>query len=96
MYPQEASVAFRKRIEEYQLERTSVGLPEIPAAELIIGILNRLDTSQYATLVRDYFDNYLVHNTSIIFCRSQNTETVTSLFPLTSPDVYQSKATAVH
>ena len=40
--------------------------------------------------------NFLVHNTSIIFCRSQNTETVTSLFPLTSPDVYQSNATAVH
>ena len=57
MYPQETSFAFRKCVEDYQLERTSVGLPEIPAAEPIIGILNRLDMSRYATLVRDYFDN---------------------------------------
>jgi hypothetical protein len=57
MYPQETSFAFRKRIEDYQLERTSVGLHEIPAGELVIGILNRLDMSRYASLVKDYLDN---------------------------------------
>jgi hypothetical protein len=46
MYPNEISFAFRKRVEEYQLERTTVGLEEIPADELIIGILNRLDMSR--------------------------------------------------
>ena len=46
MYPQETSFAFRKRVEDYQLERSSVGLPAIPADELIIGILNRLDMSR--------------------------------------------------
>jgi hypothetical protein len=57
MYSQETSFAFRKRVEDYQLERTSVGLAEIPADELIIGILNRLDMSRYASLVKDYLDN---------------------------------------
>ena len=57
MYPQETSFAFRKRVEDYQLERTSVGLEEIPAEELVIGVLNRLDMSRYASLVRDYLDN---------------------------------------
>jgi hypothetical protein len=56
MCPQETSFAFRKRVEDYQLERTSVGLEEIPAEELIIVILNRLDMSRYASLVRDYLD----------------------------------------
>jgi hypothetical protein len=57
MYPHETSFAFRRRVEDYQLERASVGLPEIPAEELIIGILNRLDMSRYASLVKDYLDN---------------------------------------
>ena len=57
MYPQETSFAFRKRVEDYQEERTAVGLPEIPAEELVIGILNRLDMSRYGSLVKDYLDN---------------------------------------
>jgi hypothetical protein len=57
MFSHETSFTFRKRIENYQLERTSVGLPEIPDNELVIGILNRLDMNRYATLVRDYLDN---------------------------------------
>jgi Reverse transcriptase (RNA-dependent DNA polymerase) len=57
MFPQETSFAFRKRVEDYQLERTSVGLEELPPGELVIGILNRLDMSRYAPLVRDYLDN---------------------------------------
>ena len=57
MYPQETSFAFRKRVEDYQLERTSVGLQAIPDEELVIGILNRLDMSRYASLVKDYLDN---------------------------------------
>jgi hypothetical protein len=55
--PQETSFAFRKRVEDYQLEHTSVGLAKIPADEIIIGILNRLDMSRYAVLVKDYLDN---------------------------------------
>ena len=43
MHPHETSFEFRKRVEDYQLERTAVGLEEIPDNELIIGILNRLD-----------------------------------------------------
>jgi hypothetical protein len=57
MQSYETSFAFRKRVEDYQLERTSVGLEEIPADELIIGILNRLDMSRYHALVKDYLDN---------------------------------------
>ena len=57
MYLQETSFAFRKRVEDYQLERSSVGLPAIPADELIIGILNRLDMSRYSSFVKDYLDN---------------------------------------
>ena len=57
MFSHETSFVFRKRVEDYQLERTSVGLPEIPDNELVIGILNRLDMNRYATLVRDYLDN---------------------------------------
>ena len=57
MFPNETSFTFRKRAEDYQLERTSVGLLEIPDDELVIGILNRLDMSRYALLVRDYLDN---------------------------------------
>jgi hypothetical protein len=57
MYPNEISFAFRKRVEEYQLERTTVGLEKIPADELIISILNRLDMSRYHSLVKDYLDN---------------------------------------
>jgi Zinc knuckle len=51
--PHESSFAFRKRVEDYQLERASVGLPEIPDEELVIGILNRLDMSRYAALVKE-------------------------------------------
>ena len=57
MQPHETSFAFRKRVEDYQLERTAVGLPEIPVEELVIGILNRSDMSRYASLVKDYLDN---------------------------------------
>ena len=57
MQATETSFAFRKRVEDYQLERTSVGLPEIPDEELVIGILNRLDMARYTSLVKDYLDN---------------------------------------
>ena len=57
MYSHETSFSFRKRVEDHQLERSSVGLPVIPEDELVIGILNRLDMSRYATLTKDYFDN---------------------------------------
>lgn len=57
MFPNETSFAFRKRVEDYQLERQAVGLAEIPEEELVIGLLNRLDMTRYAQLVRDYFDN---------------------------------------
>ena len=57
MQPHETSFAFRKRVEDHQLERSSVGLPVIPEDELVIGILNRLDMSRYASLTKDYFDN---------------------------------------
>ena len=57
MQSHETSFAFRKRVEDHQLERSSVGLPVIPEEELVIGILNRLDMSRYASLTKDYFDN---------------------------------------
>ena len=57
MQPHETSFAFRKRVEDHQLERAAVGLPVIPEDELVIGILNRLDMSRYASLTKDYFDN---------------------------------------
>ena len=57
MQSYETSFAFRKRVDDHQLERSSVGLPIIPEDELVIGILNRLDMSRYASLVKDYFDN---------------------------------------
>ena len=57
MQPNETSFAFRKRVEDHQLERASVGLAVIPEEELVIGILNRLDMSRYASLTKDYFDN---------------------------------------
>ena len=57
MQPHESSFAFRKRVEDYQLERVAVGLPEILDEELVIGILNRLDMSRYHSLVKDYLDN---------------------------------------
>ena len=57
MQPYETSFAFRKRVDDHQLERTAVGLPVIPEEELVTGILNRLDMSRYAGLVRDYLDN---------------------------------------
>ena len=57
MQSYETSFAFRKRVDDHQLERTAVGLPVIPEEELVTGILNRLDMSRYAGLVRDYLDN---------------------------------------
>ena len=57
MFQHETSFAFRKRVEDHQLERASVGLSVIPEEELVIGILNRLDMSRYASLTKDYFDN---------------------------------------
>jgi hypothetical protein len=57
MQPHETSFAFRKRVDDHQLGRTSVGLPVIPEDELVVGILIRLDMSRYSTLARDYFDN---------------------------------------
>ena len=58
MYSHETSFSFRKRIEDHQLERSSVGLPVIPEDELVIGILNRLDMSRYATLTKDCEGRY--------------------------------------
>ena len=46
MQPHGTSFAFRKRVEDYQLERETVGLDAIPDNELIIRILNRLDMSR--------------------------------------------------
>ena len=57
MQSHETSFAFRKRVEDHQLERSFVGLPVIPEEELVIGISNRLDKSRYASLTKDYFDN---------------------------------------
>ena len=57
MFQHETSFAFRKRVEDHQLERASVGLPVIPEEELVIGILNRLDMSRYSSLVTNYLDN---------------------------------------
>ena len=57
MQSYETSFAFRKRVDDHQLERSSVGLPIIPEDELVVGILNRLDMTRYASLVKDYFDN---------------------------------------
>ena len=57
MMTNESSFSFRTRIDNYQLERVAVGLPEIPDEELIIGILNRLDMSRYSSLVTNYLDN---------------------------------------
>ena len=54
--PYETSFAFRERVDDHQLERASVGLAVIPEEELVVGILNRLDMSRYASLVKDYFD----------------------------------------
>ena len=53
----ETSFVFQKRVEDHQLERSAVGLPVIPEDKLVIGILNRLDMSRYASLTKDYFDN---------------------------------------
>ena len=66
MQPHESSFASRKRVDDHQLERTSVGLPVIPEDELVVGILNRLDMSRYATLAKDYFDNE--RNCSALWC----------------------------
>ena len=57
MQPYETSFAFRKRVDDHQLERTAVGLPVIPEEDLVIGILNRLDMSRYSSLVTNYLDN---------------------------------------
>ena len=48
---------FRRRVDEYQLERQSVILEDIPDSELIIGILNRLDPARYSSLVTIYLSN---------------------------------------
>ena len=50
MQTNENSFEFRKRVENHQLQRASVGLPIIPESELVIGILNKLDMSRYAQL----------------------------------------------
>ena len=57
MQPHETSFAFQKRVEDHQLERSAVGLTVIPEDELVIGILNRLDMSRYASLTKDNVDN---------------------------------------
>ena len=57
MQSYETSFAFRKRVDDHQLERTAVGLPVIPEEDLVIGILNRLDMSRYSSLVTNYLDN---------------------------------------
>jgi hypothetical protein len=57
MAANESSFSFRTRVENYQLERTAVGLAVLPDEEIIIGILNRLDMSRYSALVANYLDN---------------------------------------
>ena len=57
MQTNENSFEFRKRVENHQLQRASVGLPIIPESELVIGISYKLDMSRYAQLSKDYFDN---------------------------------------
>ena len=57
MYHNETSFAFRTRVENYQLERLAVGLQQLPASELVIGVLNRLDMSRYGELVNDLMSN---------------------------------------
>jgi hypothetical protein len=53
----ESIYVFRKRVDEYQLERESVGLDILPESELVIGVLNRLDHSRFSTLVTAYLAN---------------------------------------
>ena len=57
MQPQETSFSFRQRVQDYQTERVSVGLDLLPEEDLVIGIINRLDMSRYASLVKDFLDN---------------------------------------
>ena len=57
MTTHESSYSFRTRVENYQLERLTVGLEELPANELVIGVLNRLDMSRYHRLHSDFLDN---------------------------------------
>ena len=57
MGQQESIYGFRKRVDEYQLERESVGLATIPETELVIGILNRLDEQRFSPLVETYLAN---------------------------------------
>ena len=56
MSTNESSFAFKKCVENYQLERLAVGLEELPAEELIIGILNRLDMNRYTSRHREHFN----------------------------------------
>ena len=57
MGPQETGYQFRIRVEEYQIERVSVGLAVIPEDELVIGLLNRFDMQRYAHLVTELLGN---------------------------------------
>lgn len=57
MAANESSFSFRTRVQNYQLERTAVGLAVLPDEEIIIGILNRLEMSRYSALVANYLDN---------------------------------------
>ena len=54
MRPDQPSYMFRREVDEYQLERVAVGLEPIPASELIIGILNRVDQARYGHVRRTY------------------------------------------
>ena len=53
----QTSYSFRREVEEYQLERIAVGLPEIPSSELIIGILNRVDQARFGHVKSTYLAN---------------------------------------
>ena len=57
MSPTQTSYSFRREVEEYQLERIAVGLPEIPSSELIIGILNRVDQVRFGHVKSTYLAN---------------------------------------
>ena len=46
MTSDQSSFSFWKEVDEYQLERIAVGLAIIQNSDLIIGILNRVDTSE--------------------------------------------------
>jgi hypothetical protein len=77
--PHESSFAFSKRVEDYHLERASVGLPEIPDEELVIDILNRLDVSFFKIRKSQNSELFLVTRsfTDSINCNCQDQAKIT-------------------